>query len=183
MFRRISQGIIAVAVPLFAVGCSQSGNSPVAPSASTSRPFGSNVASSGLAQTAEQPPFNLEVILGGDGFGLVKFRQAKDSMQSIVTLDTSVRDLQPNTSYSLQRAVDTVIDGTCTNASLWLTLGEGLTAHPIVTDDTGRGRADLWRDLSSFTPGSTFDIDFRVVDNTTGAVVLQSGCYRFVVRD
>jgi hypothetical protein len=132
---------------------------------------------------AEQPPFNLEIVLRGDGFGLVKFRQERDSVKSIVTLDTSVRDLQPTASYSLQRAVDTVLDGVCAETSGWLTLGEGLTPHPIVTDETGVGGAALWRDLSSFAPGSAFDIDFRVLDNATGAVVLQSGCYRFVVRD
>jgi hypothetical protein len=94
-----------------------------------------------------------------------------------------VRDLKPNTSYSLQRAVDTALDGVCANTSGWLTLGEGLTPHPIVTDDGGTGQADLWRDLSGFAAGSAFDIDFRIMDNATGAIVLQSGCYRFVVRD
>jgi hypothetical protein len=75
------------------------------------------------------------------------------------------------------------LDGVCTNTSGWLTLGEGLTPHPIVTDNTGTARADLWRNLSAFAPGSAFDINFRVIENGTGAVVLQSECYRFVVRD
>src|SRR5881394_3146236 len=71
------------------------------------------------------PPFNNEIILrdvtGAGGFGHVKFRQPKDD-QLIVYLDTWVRDLAPNKSYRLQRAVDTNIDDHCTGTG-WLTLG------------------------------------------------------------
>ena len=182
MFRFHSTCMIAVAIPLLALACSRPGSGPTAPSANASQALDIDAAG-GIQPLGEQPPFNLEVVLRGDGFGLVKFRQEKDPTQNIVTLDTFVRNLQPGTSYSLQRAVDTVIDGVCTNASGWLTLGEGLTPHPIVTDESGTGTASLWRNLSAFAPGSTFDIDFRVLDNATGATVLQSDCYRFVVRD
>ena len=91
------------------------------------------------------------------------------------------RDL---TSYSLQRATDSTLDGVCTGTN-WLTLGEGLTPHPIVTDDTGTAHAGLWRDLSAVAPGTTFDIHFRLIENNTTPVhvVLQSDCYRFVVRN
>ena len=54
----------------------------------------------------ETPSFNLEVVLRGEGFGLVKFRQPNDGT-FIVNLDVWVRGLLPNTSYLLQRAVDT----------------------------------------------------------------------------
>jgi len=135
-----------------------------------------------VAATAADPPFNLEAILRGDGFGLVKFRQEKNANANVVNLDVWVRDVEPNTSYSLQRAVDTVLDGSCTGTN-WLTLGEGSTPHPIVTDDGGTGRADLWRDLSTLAPGTAFDIDFRVIEAETTTVVLQSDCYRFVVRN
>ena len=134
------------------------------------------------AAAAEQPPFNLEAVLRGDGFGLVKFRQDRDPAANIVNLDVWVRDVAPNTSYSLQRAVDTVLDDVCTGAN-WLTLGQGATAQPIVTDERGTGRANLWRDLSAFAPGTAFDIHFRVLETGTTNVVLQSGCSRFVVRD
>jgi hypothetical protein len=53
----------------------------------------------------------------------------------------------------------------------------------IVTDDSGTGRASLWRDLSAFAPGTAFDIHFRVIVSSTSSVVLRSDCYRFVVRD
>jgi hypothetical protein len=82
----------------------------------------------------------------------------------------------------LQRATDTVLDGRCTGTN-WLTLGKGATPQPVVSDDRGTGRAALWRDLSSVTPGSAFDIHFRIIQNGTANVPLQSDCYRFVVRD
>jgi hypothetical protein len=131
---------------------------------------------------AEQPPFNLEAILRGDGFGLVKFRQVKDPTSNIIDLDVWVRDLPPGTAYSFQRAVDTQLDGVCTGTN-WLTLGKGPTPEVIVTDGTGEARASLWRDLSAFAPGAAFDIYFRVVENATGHVALQSDCQRFVIRD
>jgi hypothetical protein len=112
----------------------------------------------------------------------VKFRQERDTSQNIITLDVWVRDLLAATSYSLQRAVDTTLDGVCTGTN-WLTLGEGLTPHPLVTDETGTARAALFRDLSALAPDTTFDIHFRVIDNGTGHVALQSDCYRFVVRN
>jgi hypothetical protein len=129
----------------------------------------------------ETPNFNLEVILrasdGGDGFGHVKFRQPNDADLTI-NLDVWVRDLAPNTSYRLQRAVDTVLDGSCTSAS-WLTLGRGLVPQAITTDDRGTGREHLFRTVSA--PGSRFDIHFRVIDDATSAVVLESGCYQYTV--
>jgi hypothetical protein len=131
----------------------------------------------------ETPPFNLEVILrdvtGGQGFGLVEFRQPNDATK-IVELDTWVRDLAPNHGYLLQRAADTVLDGDCASAA-WLTLGKGLVPQAITTDDRGTGREDLFRDLAALAVGSSFDIHFRVIDAVTSAPVLQSDCYRFVV--
>lgn len=132
----------------------------------------------------ETPNFNLEVILrppsdGGSGFGHVKFRQPNDA-DKIVYLDTWVRDLAPNHSYLLQRAVDTVLDGNCTSTA-WLTLGKGLVPQAITTDDRGIGREALFRDLAAVPTGSQFDIHFRVIDAVTSAPVLQSDCYRFTV--
>lgn len=132
----------------------------------------------------ETPPVNLQVILrhvaGGSGFGQVKFRQPKDAAK-IVYLDTHVRGLAPNHSYSLQRAVDTNLDGDCTSAA-WLTLGKGLVPQAITTDERGKGREELFRDLTAVPTGSQFDIHFRVIDAETLAPVLESGCYQFTVR-
>lgn len=133
---------------------------------------------------AEVPPFNLEVILRGEGqqFGLVKFRQDVDP-EKIVSLETWVRDLEPNHAYLLQRAVDAinVVDGNCTSTG-WLTLGKGLVAQSILTDDKGSGNEYLFRDISAIPSGSRFDIHFRVIDAATLAVVLNSDCYEYVVR-
>ena len=133
---------------------------------------------------AEVPPFNLEVILRGEGqqFGHIKFRQDVDAAK-IVTLETWVRDLEPNHAYLLQRAVDpaNVVDGNCTSTT-WLTLGKGLTPQPILTDDKGTANEYLFRDITAIPSGSCFDIHFRVIDATTLAVVLNSDCYKYVVR-
>ncbi len=135
-----------------------------------------------LAAFAETPPFNIEVILRGDGkrFGLIKFRQDNDP-EKIITLDTWVRDLAPNHNYLLQRAVDTQIDGNCTSIS-WLTLGKGLVAQSILTNANGTGREELWRNVSAVPSGSKFDIHFRVLDATNMSTVLTSDCYQYVVR-
>lgn len=127
----------------------------------------------------ETPAFNLEIILRGEGFGLVRFRQLNDDAR-IVYLDVWVRDLAPNTSYLLQRAVDTNVDDNCTSTA-WLTLGKGTLPQSITTDATGTGREELFRDLSVFPVGSEFDIHFRVIEERSGAVVLTSQCYQFTI--
>ena len=127
----------------------------------------------------ETPHFNDEIILRGDGFGLVKFRQPNDADRTVY-LDVWVRDLAPNTAYKLQRAVDTNVDDNCTSSS-WLTLGKGTTPQNIVTDSQGTGREDLFRNLGAFAPGTTFDIHFQVIDAVSSAVVLTSDCYQFTV--
>ena len=180
--------VVVFIAMVFVAGCSQMGQtmSPTAPTSAssvTSSSLGSNgTATMGLQSNAAQPPFNLEAILRGDGFGLVKFRQNKEATQNVIGLDVWVRDLLPDTNYNLQRAVDTTLDGLCTGTN-WLTLGQGLTPQSIVTDDSGSGRASLWRDLSSLAPSTTFDIHFRVIQDGTTNVPLHSDCYRFVVRD
>ncbi len=135
-------------------------------------------------QRSAPPPFNLEVILRGEGkrFGHVKFRQDNDA-DKIIDLGIWVRDLEPNHEYKLQRAVDpiNVIDGECTSTS-WLTLGKGLVPQTILTDDRGTGREDLWRSVSMLPSGSMFDIHFRVIDAVTLEVVLTSDCYQYTVR-
>lgn len=129
----------------------------------------------------ETPNFNVEVILRNDagGFGLVKFRQPNDA-EKVIYLDTWVRDLAPNTGYRLQRAVDTNIDGVCSSAA-WLTLGQGLTPAAILTDENGTGRAALYRSVAAFPVGAEFDIHFRVIEDATSTVVLESQCYHFTI--
>ena len=127
----------------------------------------------------ETPPFNLEVVLRGDGFGLVKFRQPNDNAL-IINLYTWVRGLEANTAYVLQRAADTNLDGICSSTS-WLTLGRGLVPQTITTDARGTGRESLFRSVAALGVGATFDITFRVVNVATSAVVLTSDCYRYTI--
>ena len=136
------------------------------------------VPESGRPWGPETPSFNLEVILRGEGFGRVKFRQPNDDA-FIVHLDVWLRDLAPNTSYLLQRAVDTNVDDNCTSTA-WLTLGKGLQPQSIMTDATGAGREELFRTLPAL-PGSEFDIHFRVIEEGTSEVVLTSKCYQFTI--
>ncbi|SRR5258706_11458921 len=129
----------------------------------------------------ETPNFNLEVILRGEGqaFGHVKFRQPNDDKLTIY-LDTWVRNLEPNTSYLLQRAVDKILDGNCTSTA-WLTLGLGLQPQAIVTDENGTANIQLFRSVAAFPVGTTFDIHFQVINASTSAVVLASDCYQFTI--
>jgi len=158
--------------------CAEPGSDPSGPTGA-----GRPTVSSAVSWGPEDPHFNLEVILrdvaGGPGFGHVKFRQPNDA-DKIVYLDTWVRDLAPNTSYRLQRATDTTVDDNCTGTA-WLTLGRGTVPQAITTDARGTGRAQLFRNLSALALGATFDIQFRLIDATTSAVVLESACYQYTV--
>jgi hypothetical protein len=185
--KRSHLSILAALAGILAAACSHGAASPAAPSAAAASQQvdathpGSAEAPSIAAWGPETPNFNLEVILRGDdgGFGNVKFRQPNDA-ELVVHLDTWVRDLRPLTSYVLQRATDSTIDGVCTGTN-WLTLGKGSTPQAITTDERGTGREDLFRNLSAFPVGSTFDITFRVLEQSTSAVVLTSGCYQFTI--
>ena len=179
--RRLTVGTTVLGVAVWVTGCSDKPQSPAAPDRATAASETLAVASA-----ATLPPFNLEAILrpadGGTGFGHVKFRQPADN-QEVIYLDVWVRDLAPNTTYFLQRAVDTQLDGVCTGAG-WLTLGaNNVTPGPIQTDDKGTGIASLSRNVGAVSqPGDGFDIHFRVVEEGAAIPVLESGCYRFVVR-
>lgn len=168
---------LALATALLAA-CSERAGTPTATTAISD---GQTAAASWGPET---PYFNLQAILGnptgGQGHGLVKFRQPNDA-DLIIYLDTWVRDLSPHTSYVLQRAVDGVVDDDCTS-SAWLTLGKGLTPQALTTDETGTAREALFRSVAAFPVGSEFDIHFRVVDQATqSTVALQSECYQFTI--
>ena len=162
---------LIISATLLSLACAETPTAPPSP----------RLAGAGVrpAWGPEIPNVNLEVVLRGQGFGLVRFRQPNDDAL-VITLDTWVRDLSPNTDYQLQRAVDTTLDGVCASTA-WLTLGKGLTPAVITTDARGTGSESLWRSVAAFPIGATFDIHFRVVNATTGAVVLQSGCYEFTI--
>jgi hypothetical protein len=130
----------------------------------------------------ETPHFNLEAVLrptatGPDtGFGLIKFRQPNDT-NTVVYLNVWVRDLLPNRTYYVQRAVDTAVNGDCTGSNWTMpTLGT------ITTDDGGTGRAALSRPLPASLLGVEFDIHFRIAESAAATSgVLESACYQFTV--
>ena len=175
MSRLLVAFAVAIGASISASACSQQNDGPTSPSAVP----GSRDASS--AATAVPPRFNLQVILRGDGFGLVELRQEKDPTQNILYSDVWVRDLLPNTSYGLQRAVDVPQDGVCTGTN-WLTLGQGTTPQPFLTDEKGTGRAELWRSLPT-TGIPPSDIHFRVIQTGTSNVALHSDCFQLLLRD
>jgi hypothetical protein len=162
------------ALGLLVLGCSTDGPSPTSPTATATGP-----ALAAASWGPETPNFNLEVILRGDGFGHIKFRQPNDA-EAVIYLDPWVRGLAPNTEYVLQRAVDVVVDDDCTSTA-WLTLGKGLQPQSILTDARGTGRAELFRNVSASPVGAEFDIHFRVVNVQTQAVALESACYQYRV--
>jgi len=175
-----------MAVPLLVataalMGCASDRRDPVSPTRTAA--IGSQAGISASSWGPETPPFNNEIILrdvtGNGGFGHVKFRQPNDA-DRIVYLDTWVRDLEPNTTYQLQRATDVNVNDDCTGTN-WLTLGKGAVAQSITTDSRGTGREALFRNLGTTAIGSTFDIHFRFIEASSHAVVLESGCYQFVV--
>ena len=169
---------VATVLAIVLSACADTPVAPTAPGASSSG-TGSAVAQSARPWGPETPHFNLEVILRGEGFGLVKFRQPNDDAL-IIHLDTWVRDLAPNTSYLLQRAVDLNVDDNCTSTA-WLTLGKGLQPQSITTDANGTGREKLFRSVAAFPVGSEFDIHFRVIHEGSASVVLTSQCYQFTI--
>ena len=96
---RLSVAVVGVIGTLACSG----GGSPTMPSppASAATAGPSSVSALSVAASSEQPPFDLEAILRGDGFGHVKFRQQRNATANVVTLDVWVRDLSANSSYSL----------------------------------------------------------------------------------
>jgi lysophospholipase L1-like esterase len=145
--------------------------------------FAGSAAAAAAAQA--DPGRNLDAVLGPltggpeRASGLLRFRQPRDG-DKLVYLHVTVRNLEPGHSYSLERATDATVDESCTGTN-WLTLGKGLAPQAITTDARGAGAAVLTRDLSALPTGTQFDIQFRVIDAATSAVVLRSACHRFTV--
>lgn len=143
-----------------------------------------DVSAHGLAASRgpSDAPYNLNVLLTSashhGGLGLLAFRQRVDE-PFIVHLNVLVIHLAASSNYRLQRAADP-FDGQCTSES-WLTLGKGLVPQDITTNGFGIGYEELFRMLTS-PAGTSFDIRFRVIEASTGAVVLSSECRAFTIR-
>jgi len=175
----------ALSVALILTACADEGEVvPVRPGSENSATEQSNELSNARSFGRQVGPhYNLNVFLqSGEkwSFGFLRFRQYENETQ-LIHLDTWVHDLEPNTNYLLQRAVDTMLDGNCTGTA-WLTLGKGLEAQAITTDNHGNGRAELFRSVATIPVGTTFDIHFQIIKESTLEVVLASDCYEYTVR-
>ena len=127
--------------------------------------------------------YNLNVFFTGSKTsicGYLEFRQATDNAQ-FIHFDVWVHNLEPNTNYKLQRAVDTMLDGNCTGTD-WLTLGKGTNSYSITTDGKGEGFGELYRSITAIPVGSKFDIRFQIVKESDSSVALTSDCYLYTVR-
>lgn len=168
-----------VAAILFIISCKKeagSNSKQVLQEGSTSSPRAA------IGQAADSYNFDVDLFGENERKGSIRFRQDADAPK-IITLYTKIQNLLPNHAYLLQRAVDmiNVVDGNCTSTT-WLTLGLGLSAQSIMTDNEGNGHELLWRDVSSIPSGSSFDIHFQVIDAVSHEVVLTSSCYQYTVR-
>jgi hypothetical protein len=164
----------SICILLILAACSDEADVvPVLPESSSARNF-----------DPDHPFYDLNVLLfstpNSSEIGFIQFRQNEDEPK-VIHLDTRVHGLEPNTNYLLQRAVDTDLDGNCTS-SMWLTLGAGLTAQAIVTNDKGDGEAELFRSVAAVAAGTTFDIHFQIIKESTLEVVLASDCYQYTVQ-
>ncbi|MEO6315174.1 MAG: hypothetical protein ABIU63_08010 [Chitinophagaceae bacterium] len=130
------------------------------------------------------PLYDLDVQLRSNGKntgGFIEFRQNPDTAR-VITLNTWVKNLLPNHSYLLQRAVNPIADVTGCSSNAWLTLGEGLQPKSIVTNAHGDGNVKLWRDITGIARGTAFHIRFQILDEATLAPVLTSDCFDYTVR-
>jgi hypothetical protein len=164
----------SIFILLILAACSEEAEvRPVLPESSNARNF-----------SPDHPFYDLNVLLFASArsseLGFIQFRQNADEPK-VIHLDTRVHGLEPNTNYLLQRAVDTVLDGNCTS-STWLTLGAGLSPLAIVTNDKGFGEAELFRSVAAIAAGTTFDIHFQIIKESTLEVVLTSDCYQYTVQ-
>jgi hypothetical protein len=126
---------------------------------------------------------NLQVLFQGRGWGRVQFRQPEDGVAKVFFI-TWVRELEPRTQYLLQQAVDSVIDGSCTGGSVpsdWVTIGANGKPQTIYTDPRGSAHLPLNQLMPRHLVGTTLESQLRIINASTGEVVLQSGCFQFEV--
>jgi hypothetical protein len=110
----------------------------------------------------------------GEGTGHVLVSPtAKERPNFAVQIEVNVRDMLPNSTFTVQRAPDVNPDGVCTGAT-WLTNG------PITTSEGGAGAAHFFVTRGApFVSGVLFDVVFRVIGNGTE---LRSDCMTVTVK-
>jgi len=98
---------------------------------------------------------------------------AKDRPTFDVQVEVNVRDMLPNSTFTVQRRVDLNPDGVCTSTT-WLTNG------PITTSEGGAGAQHFEVERGApFVSGVRFDVQFHVIGNGTELV---SDCFTVTVK-
>jgi hypothetical protein len=112
--------------------------------------------------------------ISGPGTGNVLVSPtAKDRPTFDVQVEVNVRDMPPNSTFTVQRRVDLQLDGVCTSTT-WLTNG------PITTSEGGAGAQHFEVARGApFLSGVKFDVQFRVVGD---GAELRSDCFTVTVK-
>lgn len=112
--------------------------------------------------------------ISGQGTGHVEVSPTgKDKPTFDVQVQVNVRDMLPNSTFTVQRTVDFTPDGVCTGTT-WLTNG------PITTASNGAGAQHFEVERGApFVSGFRFDVVFRVIGNGTE---LRSDCMTVTVK-
>lgn len=112
--------------------------------------------------------------ISGQGTGHVLVSPtAKDRPTFAVEVEVNVRDMLPNSTFTVERRVDLTPDGVCTSAT-WLTNG------PITTSEGGAGAQHFEVERGApFVSGVRFDVQFHVIGNGTE---LRSDCMTVTVK-
>src|SRR5215471_8196164 len=112
--------------------------------------------------------------ISGQGSGHVEVSPTgKDKPFFAVEVQVNVKDMLPDSTFTVQRTLDFTPDGVCTGTT-WLTNG------PITTSDNGAGAQHFEVERGApFVSGVRFDVEFRVIGN---GAELRSDCMTVTVK-
>jgi hypothetical protein len=126
-----------------------------------------------FAQAEPRTQSELTAVSGqGTGHVLVS-PTAKNRPTFDVQVEVNVRDMLPNSTFTVERRADLNPDGICTSPT-WLTNG------PITTSEGGAGAQHFEVERGApFVSGVRFDVQFHVIGNGTELV---SDCFAVTVK-
>jgi hypothetical protein len=179
--RRLAAPIVA-AVAALGLACSESSPHPVQPSAIT--PLGPLA-----VRPAVLPDSHGQQLIAvvGEGEGVLNITPKADRPGFSVEIQVALRKTNPDTTFTLARAVDFTLDGVCTNTNFVpLPLPNPGPLVLLTTSPGGAGAAHVSFALDpvqfpQFSEGRTFEVhwEIRAIDSS---VVLRSDCFRVTVK-
>ena len=136
-----------------------------------------HLVSAAPARAVIQPPFNYEILLYGadDTRGVIRFAQKPGT--NTITLNVYAHDLPADHHYTLQYAVEPVLNGDCSGSN-WMNAGNGNADFDMESDRTGAIIEELRMNASDLLHGASFDVKFQLRDHTS-EVVLTSDCFPY----